>query len=558
MKRFIKLLISILLVAQLGGVIPLAQAQSSYPDSNTIQVFLENHPLLLSTGTQVRQVLIQGEALVIDLSVEFLPGGEYDDEIFSRLQFDLDQALDINSYYMTTFKIEGLSLEDWGRPLPDIGSFDWLPPLRENTITGPLSGYKIALNPGHGIYLNETYGWIWQRGVYYTIREDIVNAEIVHLLTFALTNLGATVIDIREQDKNAHIGSSGLQTWYEAARHFAQYEGLPSSVWNGAIAPWNTNYNDDIRARPYIANYYDADLLINFHNNGYDGTFSGTETYYDTSGDYSVPALSGALATAVHNSIISTIRSKYNAAWVNRGIKTSDGNYGEIHYATMPSILLELAFMDKLSPDNTALKDSRFRVFAVEAIVDGICNYLGKNCGDVPITRTQYLETPTLTPDFNGDMCSSGWASYTNQRAQSAYLTPNVIGPISGTHAATWETYIPLDGLYHIEALIPSHDPLRWTCPEMTLETDSANAVYHIQHKFGTTTINVDQSSIANDWLDLGVYYFKTAADGLSVTLTNATGEPLNTSSVSFSALRLNLVGTIPPVFIQYFPLGFN
>jgi N-acetylmuramoyl-L-alanine amidase len=541
----------------LNGV-PVVSAQQTRPGAEDVRTFLEGHPLLVQSDTRVLDVTIQGEALVINLGSSILPDGQYDAEIFYQLEKDLDATLFVNQYFMLTFKVEGLSLEAWGRPLPEFVPVELPDSQRDTLITGPLSGYKIALNPGHGRYWNEVYSeWRWQRVLFYDIREDLVNAEIVRLVALSLINHGATVIDEREMDPVARIGASGLQAWQEAARHYAIYQGLPEAVWNGAIIPWDTNYNDDIRARPYIANYYGADLMISLHNNGYDGTLSGTETYYDTTADYHDPAESYRLANAVHYSIINTIRSKYDSSWVDRKVKASDGNYGEIHYTSMPSILLELAFMDKQFPDNTYLKDKNFRVFVAEAIVDGICSYLGETCGDIPISSTLFAEVPTLAPEASGNMCSSGWFTYTNQRLQTAALTPNLGTLELPTNSATWQSFIPYNGMYHVEAFIPAHAPLEWQCPPLTLSGNTASAHYRITHGYGTSSIWVDQSQASDQWVDLGVYYFR-AGEGATIRLDNATGEPASTAAVSFSAIRLNLVGMNKPVFTLYFPLVTN
>lgn len=546
------ILLLIILSFFLNGI-PGVHAQQTRPSAEDVQSFLEQHPLLVQSEARVLNVTIQGEALVINLDAAILPNGTYDAAVFYQLEKDLDAALNVNQYFMVTFKVEGLSLEAWGRPLPDIPMVGTEGSQRDTLVTGPLSGYKIALNAGHGRYWNEIYSeWRWQRVLFYDIREDLVNAEIMRLVTLSLINHGATVIDEREPDQVARIGASGLQAWQEGAREFAIYNGLPKAVWNGGISQ-PTNYYDDIMARPYIANYYGADLMISLHNNGYNGTLSGTETYYDTTADYHDPALSQQLAQAVHNSIINTIRSKYDASWINRGIKTSDGNYGEIHYTTMPSILLELAFMDRQVPDNNYLKDQRFRIFVAEAIVDGICSYLGETCGDIPISSTRFLESPTLAPEAIGNMCSSGWFTYTNQRLQTAALTPNISYLEQPTQSAIWQSHIPYNGMYHVEAFIPAHDPLEWPCPPLTLSGNTASAHYRITHEFGTSNVWVDQSQASDQWVDLGVYYFKSGEDA-TISLDNATGEPAGTAPVSFSAVRLNLVGMNEPVFKVYLP----
>ncbi len=558
MKK-LKLLILLFFICTLSvSAISDASAQPTRPTVERIILFLQQHPLVIQSGTQILDVTIQGEALIINLSASFLPTGTYDAALFYQLEQDMDLALQVTRFYMLTFKIEGLSLETWGRPLPDLPLSEPEPLQRETISTGPLSGYKIALNPGHGRYWNEIYtDWRWQRGLYFDIREDLVNADIIRLVTWALTNHGASVIDVREQDTLARTGESGLPAWQEAARHFAIYNQLPESVWNGAISPYDTNYNDDIRARPYTANYYDADLMISLHNNGYDGTLTGTETYYDISGDYTNPAQNLLLAQAVHNSIIATIRNKYDSNWVNRGIKASDAGYGEIHYTAMPSILLELAFMDRQVPDNTYLKDQRFRVFVAEAIVDGICNYLGASCGDIPISSPTIIETPTLFPAPAAELCESQWLTFTNQRSQMAALTPNVTSIQDGTRSATWQGAIPYDGYYRLHAFIPAHAPIDWTCSRMVIAENTSNAHYQVTHAYGTSGTTVDQSLSSDEWSDLGVYYFHKAG-GFQVKLLNATGETENSRLVMASAIKVQLVGMNPPQFVYYFPLTFK
>ena len=271
-KLSIRIICGLSLLGLLFGGIRISSAQPTRPNAEDVRTYLSTHPLVIQSDTRILAVYTQGEALVIDLSREILPNSAYDAMVFQQLEADLDRDLAVNQYYMVTFKVEGLSLETWGRPLPDFEPIQFDEPT-ERGASGPLSGYRIALNAGHGRYWNEVAGeWRWQRVLFWGIREDLINADIIRLVSWSLINHGATVIDEREQDINARIGESGLAAWQEAARHFAIYEGMPSSVWNGAVPPYDTNYNDDIRARPYIANYFDADLMISLHNNGWDGS----------------------------------------------------------------------------------------------------------------------------------------------------------------------------------------------------------------------------------------------------------------------------------------------
>ena len=325
-----------------------SQAQSQPPTTAEITDYLNAHPRLTETGAQVLSVKFVGEALVIDLSREVLPEGAYDEAVFTDLQADLDAAFGINQMFLTTFKVEGELLEYWGRPEPEFTTTAEYPTDRELPGSGPLAGVRVAISPGHGYYWYETAGeWRLQRGIFNGIGEDTLNVEIMRYLKAALESQGATVIELREFDPNARMGVSGHPAWQEDARQYAIALGLPSWIWDGS----NTNYNSDIRTRPYMANYYGADLLISFHNNGWNGLLTGTETYWDIDNN---PG-SQALATAVHNSIIDTIKDKYDSSWTDRGIKVSDGDYGEINYARMPAALIELAFMDNETKDNVYL-----------------------------------------------------------------------------------------------------------------------------------------------------------------------------------------------------------
>ncbi len=377
----LSLLLVFLLPTQTG------RAQSQPPTTAEITDYLNAHPRLTETGAQVLSVTFLGEALVIDLSREVLPEGTYDEAVFTDLQSDLDAAFQIDRMFLTTFKVEGELLEYWGRPEPDFSVQAEYSTDRELPASGPLAGVKIAISPGHGLYWIETYSeWWFQRAEFNGIREDTLNVEIMRYLKAALESQGATVIQLREFDPNTGIGVTGYPAWYEDARQYAISLGLPSWIWDGS----NNNYNSDIRTRPYMANYYGADLLISFHNNGWDGKLTGTETYYDTDNN---PG-SQALATAVHTSIIDKIREEYDSNWVSRGIKLSDSAYGEINYAQMPAALVELAFMDNLTKDNVYLHDEAFKQLGALAIAEGICEFLGVTCEDLDTDFPSWLNSP--------------------------------------------------------------------------------------------------------------------------------------------------------------------
>jgi N-acetylmuramoyl-L-alanine amidase len=377
LKKYILLLAAILIIYLLSTLQP-GLSQPVIPDETEITAFLNQHTFFVGSGASVREVYFQGEALVIDLSQEILPDGRFDEGVFTQLLADLDRAFEINNRFMTTFKIEGQTLDQWGETIPDFAEMVEPPVILESTRSGPLLGVRVALSPGHGRYWHESaFEWRWQRLLFNGIREDTLNPEIMRYVQFALRNLGATVIQLRELNPNAGIGVSGELKSHESSRQYAIAHKLPAFIYEGS----DTNYNSDIRARPYMANYYGADLFISLHNNGWDGTLTGTETYYD----YNNHPGSEMLAKDVHNKIINTIRTQYDPEWYSRGVKAAYDAYGEINYAQMPAILIELAFMDTTYPDNAYLHDETFKILAAKAIVGGICDYWEVSCPDISV-----------------------------------------------------------------------------------------------------------------------------------------------------------------------------
>lgn len=235
-----------------------------------------------------------------------------------------------------------------------------------------VGGRRIAVSPGHGWYLDGT--WKLQRSYFFGIVEDFINFELVQSLQQRLLADGAWVRPTRNMDKSAGNGESGNPKWQEAARYHIKALGVPASVWDSSTS----DLNDDIRSRPLYANWLDgngqnAEILVSIHNNGGGGT--GTETLYDTANGFGTE--SKRLADAVHGRIMSAIRAQYNPNWPDRRVQGFAGDYGENRLATRPAILIELAFMDRKSPDNDALQDPAFRGLVVEAIKQGVADFFG-------------------------------------------------------------------------------------------------------------------------------------------------------------------------------------
>ena len=534
MKKSFNGLISLAVLFVLIGPTMPGQAQPVLPDENQIVEFLAAHPILLETGAEVLEVRIQRGSLVINFSGDLLPQGTYDDALFSRLQEDLDLEFEVNSLFMTTFLVEGQPVEIWGDALPDFSLLAEPFQIQELPGAGPLAGVRVALSPGHGWYWNDIYhDWRWQRLNFWGIREDTTNAEIMRYVKAALENQGATVIQLRQLDFSAGNGISTRPAWHEATRHYAIARGMPPWVYDGS----NNNYNSDIRARPYMANYLGADLLISLHNNGWNGTLRGTETYWDVNNH----PHSEALAIAVHSNVIQTLRANVESDWRSRGVKSSNWSYGEIYFAQMPAILLELAFMDN-AQDNHYLQQEWFKILSAQAIVRGICQFRGVDCGSITTTLPVTSEVPTLSPAYGNGMCDSGWYRYTNVRDEHAYLALNTDDENAASKLAEWNPVLPASGQYRLEAFIPGHGAINWQCPNKTINSDTTRAVYNIQHANGTSQKVINQAAHSNQWVSLGMFHFDNPHQA-RVTLSNLTSDANQTATVSASAMRFTLVG---------------
>lgn len=259
-------------------------------------------------------------------------------------------------------------------PVPDVESLPQS--LEPRTVSGPLTGRKIAVAPGHGwTYYTSCGCYQLQRAWWSGINEDAINALIVMDLTRMLQNAGATVYYLRNPDPNAGTGVSQHPRWEENAREYLKALGYSSSIWDSGTDDWSS----DLRARPLFANAVSADLLINVHNNGgcnnNCGNNGGTYVLYDNANGYQSGSL--ALAQAVSSKMVQRIRSDFYTSWYSRGTAGFNGSYGETRIATRPAILVEGAFMDQDYPDNTFLRNPYFRHLMALGMYEGILSYYG-------------------------------------------------------------------------------------------------------------------------------------------------------------------------------------
>jgi N-acetylmuramoyl-L-alanine amidase len=233
---------------------------------------------------------------------------------------------------------------------------------------------------------------VLQRGYWQGIVEDFVNHEMITLLRDELIAVGADVRPTRNLDRTAGPGESGFPRWQEAARYHVKALGADPSVWNES---GYDHLSQDIRCRPRYANAVGAEILVSLHNNGAGtpGAGTGTETLYDTNNGFGPE--SKRLADAVHGRVIAAIRREFNATWADRRVQGFNGSYGENRLATRPSILIEVAFMDRPTPDNAALQNDAFKRLVATAIREGIEEYFNGPAVLAPAAPATLIATAT-------------------------------------------------------------------------------------------------------------------------------------------------------------------
>lgn len=256
---------------------------------------------------------------------------------------------------------------------------------------GALAGKSMTLSPGHGL--------VWNGKEYGTQRpitcngglraEDDRNLEHGAWLETYLKNDGMTVLTMRCTDKEYGNHPSGNPWWRMASVYWLEHKGYPCTVWGSLtdceISSGESEWNDDVRARPLASNQDKTDIYISLHTNASSGHCEGTncptgsDMYYDCGRAHaSWCEGSTILARTVNNAMIETIHHGIPMPeWKDRGAHDSNGRFGEIRVPERPAVLLELGFHDSCDTDVLNLKDNFFRCAAMWGLYKGVCDYFG-------------------------------------------------------------------------------------------------------------------------------------------------------------------------------------
>ena len=137
---------------------------------------------------------------------------------------------------------------------------------------------------------------------------------------------------------------------------------------NGTSRP-GTDSKDSLAKRVQFGQQNQGDIFVSIHANGYDGSVTGTETYYwGLTGTNKNPYVteSRALADNIQKRLVKSLQTN------NRGVK--HGDLYVVRENTIPAVLAELGFIDNWG-EGKKLSDPYWRQLAAEAIYAGILDY---------------------------------------------------------------------------------------------------------------------------------------------------------------------------------------
>ncbi|MCA8917615.1 MAG: N-acetylmuramoyl-L-alanine amidase [Planctomycetes bacterium] len=266
-------------------------------------------------------------------------------------------------------------------------------------------------------------------------------ARWVYLGEFEFTPSSGATIELSNQTANGSVvvadackvgggvgsvdrggGTSGRPRWEECSRYYAEFDQMPSSVYDVSGLD---DGSDNVSTPPRKLLWWkDFDLAFALHSNAASGTARGTVTYtYDNSGSTQHPQAllndSLSYATLVQNEVM-RVCNDWAAAnsdtWNNRGLNTA--NFGELRTNNKtPSCLLEMAFHDN-AQDAWYIRNPNWRHDVARAIYKAIARYFNSAAVILPLPPTHLSMRNTGT-----GQATINWQAQTDPLETSATPT---------------------------------------------------------------------------------------------------------------------------------------
>lgn len=243
------------------------------------------------------------------------------------------------------------------------------------------------------------------------------------------------------------------------------------------------DYNVSLQSRSSYANSWGFDYFVSIHENAFNGSVQGTETFC---GSLDPIDQSYQLASLVQSRILDAY------GYTDRGVKLGDYLH-VIRETNMPAILGEGSFLDY----DASWNESYLYAFNVDdhtgvqawGYADAICSFLGF---PTPPYGNGVVIMDNLSPGFSVDD-SLAWEISTS----GAPWMMNCRTADSGSdRIAQWVSCVPVTGLLSVESW--------WTSGS----NRSSSVCYRVFHSGGFSDVSVNQLSGGGEWVSLGNYYF--------------------------------------------------
>lgn len=275
--------------------------------------------------------------------------------------------------------------------------YSWLPQNRRSALPAKVDSKSaveakssVLVGAGHGYYFNHGFkDWRPQREPHNGILEDEITIPLVEMLSGELLISGVAVNGVRNAALKYHEPSK--QPYHMIAARYQLEELLPDrpDIWHSK--PESTHdlreYHEDILSRPLYANYLGVSEAIHVHTNA--GVPSASGTRVIVQGGRPQDARLGKMILCYMKEHIRNL-----PAYSNFTVATDPhaDNKGENREATMPSVIIEVAFHTN-GADAEALKDFRFQSAAMIGAAKGYRLYKrGEDCSEFAISAPEKSE----------------------------------------------------------------------------------------------------------------------------------------------------------------------
>jgi N-acetylmuramoyl-L-alanine amidase len=277
-------------------------------------------------------------------------------------------------------------------------------------------------------------------------------------------------------------------------------------------------------SRSADANAWGADRFLSIHQNAFNRTANGTETF----------SLANAGTAAELRNLVQAEALK---AWglANRGTKTA--GFSVLRNSAMPAVLTEMGFIDSPVDHPFCASDEKCRLYA-RHLLFALQRHAGKPAylpaGAVPELLADNADPVRYAED--GEWHTSPYAGAWKTESRWASVEPGT----SPSNLATFRPGLTEPGRYEVAA---------WW---LAGANRSPAAAFVVHHAAGSTTVPQDQRSGGRKWNVLGTFDFSPGPDARVVLDSSAssvgafpTGTVVSADAVRF--IRLGDASAPPP-----------